>query len=126
MLGHDGRLKGDLTVLNWGDSYWLMGSYYLREWHLRWFEDHMAEGVSLRDLSDHVTGFAIAGSDGKFVNARAVIAGKAVRVSSPDVTDPAAVRYGWADYPVVNLYNSQGLPASPFRTDTWPILSQPR
>ena len=61
MLGHDGRLKGDLTVLNWGDSYWLMGSYYLREWHLRWFEDYMGEGVSLRDLSDQVTGFAIAG-----------------------------------------------------------------
>lgn len=61
MLGPDGRLKGDLTVLNWGDSYWLMGSYYLREWHMRWFEDHMDEGVSLRDLSDQVTGFAIAG-----------------------------------------------------------------
>lgn len=61
MLGHDGRLKGDLTVLNWGDSFWLMGSYYLREWHMRWFEDHMDEGVSLRDLSDQVTGFAIAG-----------------------------------------------------------------
>ena len=38
MLGHDGRLKGDLTVLNWGDNrWWLMGSYYLRTWHRRWF-----------------------------------------------------------------------------------------
>lgn len=61
MLGHDGRLKGDLTLLNWGDgSYWIMGSYYLREWHMRWFADNMAEGVSLRDISDTVTGFALA------------------------------------------------------------------
>ena len=62
MLGHDGRLKGDLTLLNWGDgSWWIMGSYYLREWHMRWFQDHMAEGVALRDISDSVTGFALAG-----------------------------------------------------------------
>lgn len=62
MLGHDGRLKGDLTLLNWGDgSWWIMGSYYLREWHMRWFTDHMGEGVTLRDISDGVTGFALAG-----------------------------------------------------------------
>lgn len=62
MLGHDGRLKGDLTLLNWGDgSWWIMGSYYLREWHMRWFADHMGEGVALRDISDGVTGFALAG-----------------------------------------------------------------
>jgi dimethylglycine dehydrogenase len=42
MLGHDGRLKGDLTVFNWGDgTWWIMGSYYLRAWHMRWFNDHM-------------------------------------------------------------------------------------
>ncbi|RWC49821.1 MAG: FAD-dependent oxidoreductase [Mesorhizobium sp.] len=62
MLGHDGRLKGDLTVLNWGDgTWWIMGSYYLREWHMRWFADNMGEGVALRDISDVVTGFALAG-----------------------------------------------------------------
>ncbi|RJG41708.1 FAD-dependent oxidoreductase [Mesorhizobium sp. DCY119] len=62
MLGHDGRLRGDLTVLNWGDgSHWIMGSYYLREWHMRWFEDNMGEGVSLCDISETVTGFALAG-----------------------------------------------------------------
>jgi dimethylglycine dehydrogenase len=44
--GHDGRLKGDLTLFNWGDgTWWIMGSYYLREWHMRWFHDHMADGV---------------------------------------------------------------------------------
>jgi dimethylglycine dehydrogenase len=42
MLGHDGRLKGDLTLFNWGDgTWWIMGSYYLRAWHMRWFNDHM-------------------------------------------------------------------------------------
>jgi dimethylglycine dehydrogenase len=46
MLADDGRLKGDLTVFNWGDgTWWIMGSYYLRAWHMRWFDDHMAEGV---------------------------------------------------------------------------------
>ena len=40
-LGHDGRLKGDLTLFNWGDGrWWIMGSYYLRSWHMRWFDDH--------------------------------------------------------------------------------------
>ena len=42
MLGEEGRLKGDLTLFNWGDgTWWLMGSYYLRAWHMRWFNDHL-------------------------------------------------------------------------------------
>lgn len=67
MLGHEGRLKGDLTVFNWGEDargnpvYWLMGSYYLRAWHMRWFQDHRSDGVEIRDLSDDITGFALAG-----------------------------------------------------------------
>ncbi len=62
MLGHDGRLKGDLTVLNWGDgTWWIMGSYYLRAWHMRWFNDHLSEGVSVRDISDGVVGFSLSG-----------------------------------------------------------------
>ncbi|MEX3007721.1 FAD-dependent oxidoreductase [Hoeflea sp. TYP-13] len=65
MLGHDGRLKGDLTVFNWGDGvWWIMGSYYLREWHMRWFEEHLSEAerdVRLRDISDDIVGFALAG-----------------------------------------------------------------
>lgn len=62
MLGHDGRMKGDLTVLNWGDgTYWIMGSYYLRAWHMRWFNDHIADGVTLRDLGEEVAGFAVVG-----------------------------------------------------------------
>src|SRR6056297_810084 len=53
MLGHDGRLKGDLTIFNWGDgTWWVMGSYYLRAWHMRWFRDHIEEGVNIRDLGE--------------------------------------------------------------------------
>jgi dimethylglycine dehydrogenase len=62
MLGHDGRLKGDLTVLNWGDgTYWVMGSYYLRAWHMRWFSDHLTDDVDVRDISDAIVGFGLSG-----------------------------------------------------------------
>lgn len=62
MLGHDGRLKGDLTVFNWGDGrYWLMGSYYLREFHLRWFESHVGADVTITDISDAIGGFLVTG-----------------------------------------------------------------
>jgi len=62
MLGHDGNLKGDLTCFNWGDgSYWLMGSYYLRAFHMRWFHQNRDAGVQVRDLSDEMAGFSING-----------------------------------------------------------------
>lgn len=65
-------------------------------------------------------GFAIAGADRKFVWADARIDGESVVVSSPGVVEPVAVRYAWDSNPECNLYNKAGLPASPFRTDTWP------
>jgi sialate O-acetylesterase len=49
-----------------------------------------------------------------------------VEVWSPQVPRPVAVRYGWADCPVVNLWNREGLPASPFRTDDFPLITAPR
>ena len=68
MLGENGKLKGDLTVFNWGDgSWWIMGSYYLRQWHMRWFERHLAEGVEIRDISDAVVGFSLSGPDARKV-----------------------------------------------------------
>jgi dimethylglycine dehydrogenase len=68
-LGEDGRLKGDLTLFNWGDgTYWIMGSYYLRRWHMRWFDDHMGADVQVRDLGDEMCGFSLSGP-----NARKVI-----------------------------------------------------
>ena len=73
-----------------------------------------------------VKGFAIAGEDHHFVWANARIDGDTVVVSSPQVAKPVAVRYGWADNPIVNLYNQAGLPASPFRTDDWPGITANR
>lgn len=65
-----------------------------------------------------LTQFAIAGADKKFVWASAKIEGDKVTVSNPDVPHPLYVRYAWADNPEgANLYNREGLPASPFRTD---------
>jgi sialate O-acetylesterase len=68
-------------------------------------------------------GFALCGEDKKWVWAKAEIAGDSVVVRSPEVTKPVAVRFGWADYPVVNLWNKEGLPASPFRTDDFPMIT---
>lgn len=64
-------------------------------------------------------GFAVAGSDKKWVWAKARIEGDKVIVSSPEVSAPVAVRYAFGDNPDCNLTNGAGLPASPFRTDTW-------
>ncbi len=69
--------------------------------------------------STELTGFGIAGADKRFVWAKAVIKGDQILVSCEEVPAPVAVRYGWANTPPVNLYNKEGLPASPFRTDTW-------
>ena len=71
-------------------------------------------------------GFAIAGDDRKFVAADAEIDGETVVVHSPKVSHPVAVRFGWANYPVVNLWNLEGLPASPFRTDDFPMITAPK
>jgi len=67
-------------------------------------------------------GFSIAGSDGKFGPAQAAIDGNAVLVWNAHIPQPTAVRYGWAGFPKppVNLYNKEGLPASPFATDIRP------
>jgi len=70
-----------------------------------------------------LAGFAIAGADKNWVWAQAKIDGNTVVVSSDKVASPVAVRYGWANNPPCNLYNKEGLPASPFRTDDWPELT---
>jgi len=67
-------------------------------------------------------GFALAGEDGIWHDAKAAIAsGTTLNVTSKKVPDPVALRYNWADNPIGNLVNSAGLPAAPFRTDTWEI-----
>ncbi len=82
-----------------------------------------AESGLITKNNEQLKGFAIAGGDGKFIWADAVIEGDAVIVSSKDVANPAAVRYAWSTNPECNLYNRAGLPASPFRTDDWPVLT---
>jgi sialate O-acetylesterase len=71
----------------------------------------------------HLYGFAIAGADRRFHWADAYIEGDSVVVSSSEVSAPVAVRYAWGDSPPCNLYNREGLPASPFRTDQWPGIT---
>ena len=70
-------------------------------------------------------GFQIAGANRQWVWADAQLRGDEVVVWSDEISKPVAVRYAWANNPVANLYNSAGLPAVPFRTDQWPLTSQP-
>ncbi len=86
--------------------------------------DHVGKGLYAFDVTNPV-GFAIAGKDQKFVWADAKIVGSdKVQVWSDKVKEPVAVRYGWAENPVVNLYSREGLPATPFRTDDWKGITQ--
>lgn len=85
--------------------------------------DH-AKGLAASE--GELKGFAIAGRDQKFHWATGEIKGDQVILTSPNVPNPVAVRYGWADYPVVNLVNKAGLPASPFRTDNFPMVTGPK
>lgn len=86
--------------------------------------DHVGLGLETFDVAK-VRGFTIAGDDKIFVDAVAkIIDNDTVEVSSPTVANPVAVRYGWADNPVVNLQSSDGLPATPFRTDTTQGVTQ--
>jgi sialate O-acetylesterase len=95
------------------------------------YREFTIEGDRVRVRFDHVGGglvarngalktFVVAGSNRAFVQAEAVIDGDTVLVCAKDVREPIAVRYAWADNPDgCNLYNREGLPASPFRTDCW-------
>ena len=75
-------------------------------------------GLKSRDGKD-LSWWSIAGEDKKFVNAQAKIEGDTVVVSAEAVAKPVAVRFGWHELAEPNLSNGAGLPASPFRTDTW-------
>jgi sialate O-acetylesterase len=77
---------------------------------------HASSGLVTRD--GPIQTLQIAGADGKFVPAMAVIDGQTLIVSAPEVSEPKAVRYAWNRWPAgCNLYNGDGLPAAPFRTD---------
>jgi len=73
--------------------------------------------------NSELEGFAICGEDHKWFWADTKIDGDSVLVWSDKVASPVAVRYGWADNPTCNLYNAAGLPAPPFRTDSFPLTT---
>lgn len=82
--------------------------------------EHVGPGLRAFDVADGV-GFTVAGGDHKFVKAKAKVTGKdTIEVSAEGVSEPASVRYAWADNPVCNIYSGDGLPLTPFRTDDWP------
>lgn len=97
--------------------------------------DHAETGLRVVDM-DEVQGFAICGKDRKWVWADAVILpdsklsprtprGNQIAVSSQQVPEPVAVRFAWADNPVANVYSAEGLPLTPFRTDDFPLITDP-
>lgn len=82
-------------------------------------------GLVARDRYGYLRGFELAGADQKFCFAQARIEGDKVIVSSPKVPVPVAVRYAWSSNPSdANLYNVEGLPASPFRSDDWKLNTE--
>jgi sialate O-acetylesterase len=76
-----------------------------------------ADGLTAK--GGELKGFVIAGEDRKWHPAKAVIEKGVVVVTSAEVKKPVAVRYAWENNPEATLFNGAGLPASPFRTDTW-------
>ena len=86
---------------------------------------HTGRGLWAKDKYGYVKGFEVAGADKKFYYAKAELKDDKVIVYSDSVPNPVAVRYGWADdMPDVNLYNKDGFPASPFRSDRWPGVTE--
>lgn len=82
--------------------------------------DHVGKGLYTFDVNEPI-GFAIAGDDQVFHPASAKLSGKdKVVLGSPEVANPVAVRYAWADNPICNVQSRDGLPMTPFRTDDWP------
>ena len=86
--------------------------------------DNLSDGLMAKYQT--INGFTICGDDKYFYPAKAVIVGKTIEVTSEKVPKPVAVRFGWKNYPVVNLYNKEGLPAVPFKTDDFPWTTMPK
>jgi len=81
-------------------------------------------GLVAKNRYGYVAGFEVAGADKIFHWAKAEIDGNKVMLTSAEVTCPVAVRYAWSDNPDANLYNREGFPAAPFRTDDWELVTQ--
>jgi len=114
-----GMVYGDKGLVYSGPIY---RDYRVEVNAIRIHFDHIADGLVARG-GQPLASFEIAAADRKFVPAQAVIDKNEVVVRSADVSAPVAVRYAWRDNPTCSLDNSAGLPASPFRTDDWPLAS---
>ncbi len=86
--------------------------------------DNIGSGLMVNNKYGYIEGFTIAGADKKFVWAKAYLDGNRIVVYSPSVKSPVAVRYSWANNPDVNLFNVEGLPAVPFKTDDWKWITE--
>jgi sialate O-acetylesterase len=88
--------------------------------------DHVGGGLVAKD--GDLVGFTVAGEDMKFHPAKAQIKGDTVVVTSEMVKDIKAVRFGWVNFakPTLNFFNKEGLPATPFRTDDFPLTTMPQ
>lgn len=81
---------------------------------------HADNGLVAKDKYGYLKGFELAGADHKFYYAQAEVTGNKVKVWCAQVPQPVAVRYAWTDAPIdANLFNTEGFPASPFRSDNW-------
>lgn len=103
-------------IVAWGPLY---RSMKVEESTIRIQFDSVGTGLTAKD-GGNLRGFAVAGEDRTFVWADATLDQDTVVVSSARVPKPVAVRYAWSIYPEGNLFNREGFPASPFRTDDWP------
>ncbi len=86
---------------------------------------NIGSGLITKNKYGYLRGFALAGKNKKWYWAKAKIEGDKVLVWSERVPEPVSVRYGWSDNPDADLFNQEGLPASPFRTDDWKRSTQP-
>ena len=99
-------------------------SMLVRGSHVEINFSEVGHGLTIPNGQTVLNGFAVAGDDHQFLPAQAHIRGNKVIVSHQKVIQPVAVRYGWVNNPEqINLFNRDGLPASPFRTDNWPGLT---
>lgn len=112
------RLARAARVLSYGEKIEYSGPLFRQATpegsNIRLWFDH-AKGLTAK--GGELTGFEVAGADGVFASATAKIDGATVVASSPSVSEPTQIRYGWANSPQCNLFNADGLPASPFTSE---------
>jgi len=113
------RVEGDQAVLEFTNT---GGGLVTREVDTDGL--HTAGGLTLHAPATTLVGFTICGPDRQFHQAEATITEGRVVVRSPAVSAPMAVRYAWANFPLCNLFNAEGFPAVPFRTDDF-ALAEP-